>query len=172
MGETSSGASADRIHVVRAAPHFQRWPELLALLHAAFAFQHGRIDPPSSLHRLDAAALAAKVGEETLLLALAGEQLLGCIFTRPMATALYVGKFAVVPQAQGQGIGRRLMDAVERLALEAGLAAIELETRIELVENHATFRALGFQKVAEKSHPGYDRPTSITMRKLLASARG
>ena len=66
--------------------------------------------------------------------------------------------------------GPLLGRAVEVLARERGLAAIELETRIELVENHATFRALGFRKVAEKSHPGYARSTSITMRKLLPGA--
>lgn len=165
-----TSAPVDPIRIVRAGPDFRRWPELLALLHAAFAFQHGRIDPPSSLHRMDAAALAAKAGEETLLLAFAGTQLIGCVFARPIATSLYVGKFAVAPHAQGRGIGRRLMDAVEALARDAGMAAIELETRIELTENHATFRAFGFQKIAEKSHPGFDRPTSITMRKLLAAA--
>lgn len=164
-----AGASSASIHVVRAAPDFPRWPELLALLHAAFAFQHGRIDPPSSLHKMDAAALAAKAAAETLLLASAGEQLLGCVFARPMGRVLYVGKFAVAPEAQGQGIGRQLMDAVDVLAREGGFTAIELETRIELVENHATFRALGFETIAETSHPGYDRPTSITMRKPLPS---
>jgi ribosomal protein S18 acetylase RimI-like enzyme len=157
-GDAASGTPADPVRVIRAAPDFQRWPELLALLHA-------RIDPPSSLHKMDTAALAAKAGAETLLLALAGERLLGCLFARPLGASLYVGKFAVAPDAQGQGIGRRLMHAAEVLAREHGLAGIELETRIELVENHATFQALGFRKIAEKSHPGYDRPTSITMHK-------
>jgi ribosomal protein S18 acetylase RimI-like enzyme len=83
---------------------------------------------------------------------------------------LYVGKFAVAPGAQGRGIGRQLMHAAESFARDRGLATIELETRIELVENHATFAALGFRKVAEKAHPGYDRPTSITMRKPLPGA--
>lgn len=34
-----------------------------------------------------------------------------------------------------------------------------------LVENHEAFAALGFAKVAQSAHPGFDRPTSITMRK-------
>ncbi len=166
-GQATAGAPAEPAQVVRAAPDFQRWPELLALLHAAFAFQHGRIDPPSSLHRMDAATLASKAGEEALLLALDGERLLGCLFARPTGAALYVGKFAVAPEAQGRGIGRQLMHVAESFARERGLGEVELETRIELVENHATFAALGFRKVAEKAHPGYDRPTSITMRKAL-----
>ncbi|MFN7434077.1 MAG: N-acetyltransferase, partial [Betaproteobacteria bacterium] len=46
-----------------------------------------------------------------------------------------------------------------------GRTALELQTRIELTENHATFAALGFAKVAETAHPGYARPTSITLRR-------
>jgi phosphinothricin acetyltransferase len=41
---------------------------------------------------------------------------------------------------------------------------LELETRIELTENHATFARMGFIKTAETAHPGYERPTSIKMR--------
>ena len=48
---------------------------------------------------------------------------------------------------------------------------LELQTRIELTENHATFGALGFKKIAETAHPGYSRPTSITMRKLVAESK-
>ncbi len=58
--------------------------------------------------------------------------------------------------------------AIEVLARENGRALRELQTRIKLVENHATFAALGFEKAAETAHPGYERTTSITMRKQVA----
>jgi hypothetical protein len=41
---------------------------------------------------------------------------------------------------------------------------LELETRIELTENHAAFARMGFIKTAETSHEGFDRTTSIVMR--------
>ena len=41
---------------------------------------------------------------------------------------------------------------------------LELQTRIELTENQATFGRMGFVKTAETAHEGFDRPTSITMR--------
>ena len=146
---------------------FGDWEGLMELLHAAFAFQEGRIDPPSSLHRFDAASIAVKAREEKLFLAFDGAELVGCIFARPQEGSLYVGKMAVSPQRQGEGIGRGLMQAAEDLARTSGLGVLELETRIELTENHATFAAMGFMKFAEGSHPGYDRTTSITMRKRL-----
>ena len=77
-------------------------------------------------------------------------------------------KLAVWPERQGQGTGHRLMQAAEDLARRSGLAALELETRIELTENHTTFAALGFVKTAELAHAGYDRPTYIRMQKRLA----
>lgn len=158
------------ITITRAGADFAQWPDLLTLLHAAFAYQRDRIDPPSSLLAFEAASLAAKARAETLFLARDGDQLVGCIFARPRGDALYVGKFAVAPGRQGQGIGAGLMHAVERHARALAVAALELDTRIELTDNHATFGAMGFVKVSESAHPGYDRPTFITMRKRLAPA--
>jgi hypothetical protein len=60
------------------------------------------------------------------------------------------------------------MQAVEQLAREGGKDAIELQTRIELTANHAAFARLGFRETERTAHPGYDRPTSITMRKALS----
>lgn len=155
------------VRIARAGDDFSDWAGLLELLHEAFAYMEKRIDPPSSLHRLTPASIAGKTKDETLFLATDGDELVGCVFARRQGDALYVGKLAVRTKRQGSGIGRRLMDATERLARDSGLACMELETRIELVENHATFSAMGFVKIAESSHQGYDRPTAITMRKRL-----
>ena len=153
--------------VSRAAPEFCRWDELLQLLQAAFAYQTDRIDPPSSLHALDAQSIAAKAKDEHLFLAVENGELIGCVFAKPKPGSLYVGKLAVAPHRQGQGIGRRLMQAAEDLARRSGLAVLELETRIELTENHQTFTAFGFVKTGEHAHDGYDHPTFISMRKSL-----
>ena len=102
-----------------------------------------------------------------MFLAFDGVPVVGCVFAKPHADALYVGKFAVEPGCQGRGIGRQLMGAAEDLARRLGLPALELETRIELTENHQTFAAMGFVRTAENAHAGYDRPTSVTMRKQL-----
>jgi predicted GNAT superfamily acetyltransferase len=74
---------------------------------------------------------------------------------------------AVAETARGRGVARAMFAAAEDLARQNGLAFLELQTRVELTENHATFAALGFQKVAETAHPGYNRPTSITLRKRV-----
>jgi GNAT superfamily N-acetyltransferase len=159
------------VEIKRAPSGFHQWQELLALLHAAFAFQNDRIDPPSSLHKLDAAALADKSKDECMFLAFDQGELVGCAFAKPQAGSLYVGKVAVQPQRQGQGIGRLLMEEVERFAHEGGHTLLELNTRIELTENHQTFGAWGFVRTAEHAHEGYDRTTFITMQKRLGVQR-
>ena len=89
-----------------------------------------------------------------------------------MPPLLYVSKLAVWPHLQGRGIGRHLMSALEVFARESGHTVLELETRVELNENHQTFEALGFKKVSEHAHEGYDRPTYIRMRRFLGAGPG
>ena len=155
------------IEILQAPPGFKQWARLWELLLAAFDYQRARIDPPSSLYRLDAESLAQKAQEETLFLAVEAGEMIGCAFAKVKPECVYVGKVAVMPGRQGQGIGRRLMQAVERFAEATGKPVLELETRIELVENHKTFSAFGFVRTAEHAHAGYTRTTYITMHKPL-----
>ena len=153
--------------IVRIGEEFDRWQELLALIVSSFAYMDGVIDPPSSAHQLTPASLAAKAQTEIAYVAVAGETLLGCIFCRPEAGSLYIGKLAVAPAFQGRGAGRLLLAAAENLARNLRLPVLRLETRIELTGNHATFARWGFVRTAENAHPGFSRTTSIEMRKTL-----
>ncbi|BCG91141.1 GNAT family N-acetyltransferase [Mesorhizobium sp. 131-2-1] len=153
--------------VAHIPPGFGQWDELLSLIMRAFAYMDGVIDPPSSAHLLTAEKLEEKARHETGFLALQGGRIIGCVFTQERPDILYVGKLAVAPDLRGQGIGRLLMRAAEDLAVSHGKRAIELQTRIELSANHTAFARLGFDETERTAHEGYDRPTSITMRKVL-----
>ncbi len=140
------------------------WPPILALLRQAFAYMDGRIDPPSSLRDLTPEALTrqARVGEIWIIGAP-----VACVFLTPKPGALYVGKLAVAESHRGQGLARRLIDRAETRAREMGLPELELQTRVELVENQATFVAMGFREVGRTAHEGFARPTSITYRRAV-----
>jgi predicted N-acetyltransferase YhbS len=155
------------MEIVRIGEEFDRWQELLALIMSSFAYMDGVIDPPSSAHRLTLENLAEKARVEIAFVALDGDEIVGCLFCRPEPTCLYIGKLCVSPKAQGKGIGRMLVQKSEALARELALPALRLETRIELIANHARFAAWGFVKTAENAHAGYDRTTSIEMTKFL-----
>ena len=135
------------------------WPPILALLRQTFAYMEGRIDPPSSLRDLTPEALTrqVEVGEIWVIGAP-----VACVFLTPKPGALYVGKLAVAEGQRGKGLARRLIEVAEARAREMGLPVLELQVRVELVENQSAFRALGFVEVGRTAHPGYDRPTSIT----------
>lgn len=156
------------VDIVPLPPTFDRWQELLDLILQAFANMDGVIDPPSSAHRLTLISLEEKCAAETVFLAVAEGRLAGCIFIANRGGHAYIGKLAVEPALQGHGIGRRLLEAAEAEAKRLGSFVMELQTRIELTDNHAAFARLGFRETARTSHEGYDRPTSITMRKELA----
>jgi ribosomal protein S18 acetylase RimI-like enzyme len=141
------------------------WQALLRLIQAEFGFMDGRIDPPSSMHALTAQTIAsqAQSGEIWVI----GAPPVACVFLTPKPQALYVGKLAVAASHRRAGLARQLIDLAEHRARALQLPALELQTRVELTENHATFRALGFTEVARTAHPGYDRPTSITFRRAV-----
>lgn len=141
------------------------WPPILALLRAAFAGMEGRIDPPSSLYELTPEALTgqARTGE---IWVIGGP--VACVFLTPRADALYIGKLAVAEDHRGRGLARRLIDHAEARARVLRLPVLELQARVELTENHAAFRAMGFVEIGRTAHPGHDRPTSITFRRVVA----
>ncbi|MER9298324.1 GNAT family N-acetyltransferase [Mesorhizobium sp. M0621] len=158
----------EAVSITQIPADFDRWDDVLALIMRAFASMDGVIDPPSSANLLTADTLRDKARQETGFVALNGDRIVGCVFALERVAELYVGKLAIAPDCQGQGIGRRLMQAVEDLARSRGKVAIELQTRIELTANHAAFGRLGFHETERTAHEGYARPTSITMRKAVA----
>ncbi len=158
---------SDIIAIRRAAPQGTDWQGVLDLIHAAFAYMEGRIDPSSSAHRLTVDAIRAQSEDGIVLLAEAGPLLTGCVFLTRCPDAMYLGKLAVDTARQGQGIGRQLFEAAAEAARAEGYREIELQARVELTENHAAFAAMGFRETGRTAHEGYDRPTSVTMRCAL-----
>ncbi len=153
--------------ITRLPPDFERWDDLLNLIMRCFAYMDGVIDPPPSAHRLTPSNLREKAKDEVCFIATLEGRLVGCIFAAERSNAFYVGKLAVDDRARGMGIGRALMQAAGRHAVEQGKPVLELQTRIELAANHATFARMGFTEFERTAHDGFDRPTSITFRKTL-----
>ncbi|MBI1171677.1 GNAT family N-acetyltransferase [bacterium] len=141
------------------------WAALHALILRAFAGMEGRIDPPSSARNLTPESLAAEAARAEIWVL--GAPPLACMILTPKPGRLYLGKLAVDPSAQGVGLGATLVRWAETRARALGLPRLELETRVELVENHAFFQHLGFSETGRKAHAGFDRPTSITFGKAL-----
>ncbi|GHD98926.1 hypothetical protein U879_20630 [Defluviimonas sp. 20V17] len=151
---------------IRAIPPYD-WQALLRLIQTNFAYMEGRIDPPSSMHRLTAGAIARKAEEGEIWVIEDDHHPVACVFLTPREGALYIGKLTVATSHRGRGLARRLVEMAQTRAEALGLQLLELQSRIELVENHAAFASMGFELTGETAHPGFDRPTSLTFRKLL-----
>lgn len=140
--------------------------EVLALIRAEFAYMDGVVDPPSSMHRLDAAGMDRQAAEGEIWAA--GDPPVACVFLTAKPGRLYIGKLAVLTGSRRQGLARRMIALAEERARALDLPELELQTRIELTANHAAFRAMGFEEVTRAAHPGYDRPTTLTFRRPVS----
>lgn len=141
------------------------WASVLRLIQAEFAYMDGLVDPPSSMLALTSTAIArqAVTGEVWV----AGTPTIACVFLTPQADALHISKLAVALDHRGQGLARALLDKAADRARVLHLPALTLQTRVELVENHAAFAALGFVETGRSAHSGFHRPTTVNFRKRL-----
>ena len=74
-------------------------------LYRAFGEYDGRLDPPSGAHRETSSSLAGRIRRGGALVCEAGAVAVGCAFYEPAAGFLYVGRFGVVPEYRGRGVG-------------------------------------------------------------------
>lgn len=135
---------------------------LLGMITDSFAAMKGRIDPPSSAERLRPSDLARMAAQGEIWIVEDLGRIVGCMILTPEPDCLYLGKLATADGYRRQGIARGLVGHAVARAAELGFRELRLETRIELNDNHVTFRALGFEEVGRTAHPGFDRPTSVT----------
>lgn len=139
--------------------------DVLALIHRAFLPMEGRIDPPSSIRHFDLAIIADHAARHEL--AVLGGPPVAAMIIQPQDDTLYLGKIAVERTARRKGHARKLIEFGAETARSMNLPSLTLKSRIELVENHATFRALGFVETCRTSHAGFEKPTSITFTMLV-----
>lgn len=92
----------------------------------------------------------------------------GCCSLMAMADGGFeVGKMAVARQAQGLGLGRRLLQACETHAREAGAPRLYLETNASQTHAIALYRAFGFSDLPPQPTP-YAR-CNVWMEKRLGA---
>jgi predicted N-acetyltransferase YhbS len=143
-------------------------PAIAATIAAAFEEYRGRLEPESGAFRETAEAIADElVRDSGAIVAERNGQMLGCVMVKLLEGDLYFGRLSVLPVARGQGIARRLVEAVEDEARRRELLGVRLGVRVVLTENHRLFTSLGYVEFSRESHEGFDYPTSINMRKAL-----
>lgn len=84
-------------------------------------------------------------------------RLLGMLYTEPRADSLFLDTVAVAPEAQGTGLGRRLMLEAEAIARAAGKTRIELYTNVAMAENLSYYPRQGYREIDRRTDEGYER---------------
>lgn len=82
-----------------------------------------------------------------LLLARRGEEVLGCTGLRLYGDSAEVTRVYVAATARGQGLGSRLLAALEDEARAQGVQLLRLDTRSDLIEARRLYTRHGFQEV-------------------------
>ncbi len=143
------------------------------LMRLAFAQQRNIINPEPGIFQDTIPSLSSTIdrGEKRLIVALHRTRLMGCVLCgvnkdNP-AEDFYFGRLAVRPRYFGNGIGRELVDEVERLAKEEKFLRSTCAVRIALRQNIAMFERWGYEIVGEGTHAGFKEPTYYKMAKNL-----
>ena len=151
---------ADQLRPRLAGP--QDLPAVTGLNAAAYAKYSDRMDQlPGPVRHDYAPEIAA--GQVWL----AGEPPVAVIVLVLAEDHLLINNVAVHPSAQGQGIGRQLMDFAERQATAAELSLLTLYTHETMVENIAFYTRLGFRETGRRTDDGFRR---VFMEKRLGGS--
>jgi ribosomal protein S18 acetylase RimI-like enzyme len=141
---------------------------IAATIAAAFEQYRGKLVPESGAFAETADNIAKQLQSGSgAIVAERNGRMLACVMTETQQGDLYFGRLAVLPEARGLRLARRLIAAVEAEARRRGLPGVRLGVRVVLTENQRLFGALGYVETSREPHPGFDYPTSINMRKAL-----
>jgi len=106
----------------------------------------------------------ARIAEGVVDVLADGDTVLGMIILVDQPDGLMLENVAVSPEAQGRGVGRRLIDHAEAEARRRGHALIRLYTHATMIENQRMYAHLGYTETERGEDEGYDR---VQFEKLL-----
>ncbi len=142
---------------------------LLRLMVVAFEEYEGVLDPPSGAHAETLDAVCRKLQSGAAAMARVDGEPAGCAFYELHdGNLFYFGRLSVVPGFRNKGIGRALLDYVERRAKDAGADGVRLGVRLQLPHLLARYERLGYRIARYMTHNGYPNPTYVMMEKRWA----
>ncbi|MEU5276589.1 GNAT family N-acetyltransferase [Streptomyces asoensis] len=81
----------------------------------------------------------------------------GLVVVEAFADHLFLESIAVRPDAQGKGVGRRLLRFLEAHARALGLSEVRLCTNVLMWENQKIYPRYGYEVVERRTDGAYDR---------------
>jgi GNAT superfamily N-acetyltransferase len=88
-------------------------------------------------------------GGAFIVIYLAGRPVAGGGVKRDADGVAEIKRIYVAPEARGQGLGRRLLEALEETARELGYARVRLDTGDRMPHVQAMFEAAGYHRIED-----------------------
>ncbi len=127
-------------------------PRVREVIAAAYAKYLTRMDRPPAPMLRDYTGPA-----EQGLVWVVGDPVVGLVSLTPEADSLLIENIAVHPDAQGTGLGRRLLEFAEQEAARRRLSQVSLYTNEVMTESQAVYARLGYREVRRATDHGYRR---------------
>ena len=140
-------------------------PQILDVIKTAFAEQRGKVEPPSSAESKTVEVVEAELRTAESLVIEHNSKIIACVFYQPKGDSVYIDRLAVLPAFRRHGIGKFLMESVEKRAVAMGFEHLSLSVRIELKHQQEYYSKMGYKIAAYEAHEGFERPTYVVMRK-------
>jgi GNAT superfamily N-acetyltransferase len=143
---------------------------IAAVLHQAFVEYESLYTPEAFAATTPTTdQLQKRWGEGPVWVAVHKDLIVGAVGAVPKGEALYVRSMAILPAARGQGIGRLLLEQIERFANECGDRRLFLSTTPFLIRAIRLYERFGFQQSSDGPHDLFGTPL-FTMVKPLRPA--
>jgi ribosomal protein S18 acetylase RimI-like enzyme len=111
--------------------------------------------------------IAARMGQGPVWVVAYREQIVGTGSIFPKPEGIYIRGMAVIPSARGLGIGRRLLDEIQRFAIAQGCTRLFLSTTPFLSTAVQLYDSFGFRRKNDGPHDLFGTPL-FTMDKTVA----
>lgn len=129
-------------------------PGVRTCVDAAYAPYVGRMGKPPAPMLDDYANL---INSGVVYVATLDDRLVGLIVLWPKEDHLYIDNVAVLPEAQGAGVGAALLGFADAQAHRTGLNEIRLYTNEKMTENIEYYPKNGYRETHRASDAGYQR---------------
>lgn len=144
-------------------------PVIHNLMIQAFSAYKAETPPSSALEEtVQSITLALEDGEQALICTM-NEEPVGMVRFRLDENGVYFYRLSVLPEKQGRGLAKKLLQSLESYTLEQGRNVIRCKVRATVPKNIYLYRSIGYHIYDEEtiSKPnGLSLPVVSMMKKL------
>lgn len=108
---------------------------------------------PAPMH----ADFANQIAKGCVDIATCESRFAGYVVFYPEGDHVHLENVAVLPEYSGRGVGKHLIEHVERATREAGYEAVELYTNEAMTENLAMYLKIGYVEIDRRGEAGFNR---------------